>query len=87
MSLRLAVNAKCRSCAYDPRDVGTAAQQIACCVVADCPLHPHRPITTKSIPLELLHSYRLSPVDLDDRARVLVDSTQFSAGDAQNEPL
>ena len=87
MSCRSAINAKCRSCTYDPKDVGTAAQQIACCVVDDCPLHPHRPITTKAIPLELLHSYRLSPDDLDDRARVLVDLTEFFAGDAQNEPL
>ena len=87
MSLRKAVNDYCRSCIYDPGDIGTAAQQIACCTVTDCPLHPFRPITTKAIPLELLHSYRLSPDDLDDRARVLVDSTELSAGDAQNEPL
>ena len=86
MSLRKSVNDYCRSCIYDPRDVGTAAQQIACCIVADCPLHPHRPITTKAIPLELLDSYRLSPNDLDDRARVLIDSNELSAGDAQNEP-
>jgi len=87
MSLRRAINAHCRACIYDPLDYGTCAQQIACCIVANCPLHPHRPITTKAIPLELLHSYRLSPDDLDDRARVLVDSNELSAGDAQNEPL
>ena len=87
MSLRRAVNAYCRSCIYDPGDIGTAAQQIACCIVTECPLYPFRPITTKAIPLELLHAYRLSPDDLDDRARGLVNSTEFSAGDAQNEPL
>ena len=29
MSLRKAINAKCKQCVYDPMDVGTAAQQIA----------------------------------------------------------
>ena len=46
MSLRKAVNAKCRQCTYDPFDAGTAAQQIAVCIDSDCPLHPVRPLTT-----------------------------------------
>ena len=87
MSFRLAVNAKRRSRTNDPRDVATAAQQIVCCVVADCHLHPHRPITTKAIPLELLDSYRPSPEKLDDRARVLVTPKKKFSGESQNEPL
>ena len=29
MSLRKAINAKCKQCVYDPMDVGIAAQKIA----------------------------------------------------------
>jgi len=86
MSLRQAVNAKCRECTYDPLDVGTAAQQIAVCTDSDCPLHPVRPITTKRLPLSLLEAYRVDPLTLDDRARGLVYPTVNCSGDVQNGP-
>ena len=86
MSLRKAVNAKCRECTYDPLDVGTAAQQIAVCTDSDCPLHPVRPITTKRLPISLLEAYRVDPLTLDDRARGLVYPTVNCSGDVQNGP-
>lgn len=72
MSLRQAINAKCRDCIYDPLDTGTAAQQIACCVDSHCPLHSVRPITTKIIPLRLLEAQHVTPAQLDSKARSLV---------------
>ena len=83
MSLRKAVNAKCRECPYDPLDVGTAAQQIAVCTDSDCPLHPVRPITSKSLPVSLLEAYRVDPLILDERARGLVYPPVKSSGEAQ----
>lgn len=88
MSLRKAVNAKCRECTYDPLDVGSSAQQIACCVASQCPLHPVRPVSTRIIPLSLLEAYKVSFEQLDDRARALVDLGGITAGEGQNgQPL
>jgi hypothetical protein len=72
MSLRKAINAKCRDCICDPLDAGTAAQQIACCVDTNCPLHAVRPITATVIPVRLLESYHITTEQLDARARALV---------------
>ena len=87
MSLRKAINAKCRQCTYDPLDVGTAAQQIAACICSECPLHPVSPITTKQLPVSLLEAYRVDPLKLDDRARGLVYPPVKCSGDGQNGPL
>ena len=84
MTLRKAINAKCRQCTYDPSDVGTAAQQIAACTSRDCALHPVRPITTKQLPVSLLEAYRVDPTELDDRARDLVYPPVKCSGDGQN---
>ena len=84
MSLRSAVNAKCRECICDPLDAGSAAQQIACCVSTDCPLHAVRPITATVIPVRLLDCYHVEPPRLDRRARALVRYAGQVAGDGQN---
>lgn len=84
MSLREAINAKCRECTYDPMDAGTAAQQIACCVVAHCPLHPVRPITATVIPAKLLERYHIGAEQLDARARALVRYTAQMSGEGRN---
>lgn len=45
-SLRRAIDAKCKSCIYDPRSGGgTWRQQVAACTSSNCPLHPVRPET------------------------------------------
>jgi len=61
MSLRSAINAYCRDCICDPMDAGLAAQQIACCVSNDCPLHPVRPITATVISRALVRVEALTP--------------------------
>ena len=42
MSLRAAINAKCRDCIYDEGAAGSAAVQIELCACYDCPLWPVR---------------------------------------------
>ena len=44
MSLRAAINAKCRDCIYDPASgLGTWRAQVARCTAVDCPIWPVRP--------------------------------------------
>lgn len=45
VSLRKAINDKCRDCAYDPLDDGTWLKQVEGCLIIDCPLYPARPLT------------------------------------------
>lgn len=48
-SLRDAVDAKCKSCIYDPfGGCGTWREQVQACSSANCPLHPVRPMTVKA---------------------------------------
>ncbi len=84
MSLRKAINAKCRECICDPLDAGTAAQQIACCVASHCPLHPVRPITTTGIPIALLERYHIPLARLDAKARALVREAPQTSDSGQN---
>ncbi len=72
MSLRKAINDKCRECTADPLDAGSPSRQIAVCIDNDCPLHPVRPITCTELPLRLLEGYGVRPEQLDERARALV---------------
>ncbi|MDG2272481.1 MAG: hypothetical protein P8L39_09260 [Halioglobus sp.] len=87
MSLRKAINNKCRQCTHDSLDPGTAAQQIACCVASDCPLHPVRPITTTIIPIRLLEAHRINAEQLCERARELVQLEPIAPDAGQNGPL
>lgn len=44
MSLRKAINDKCKDCIYDPESgMGTWRQQVDACGAVRCPLHPFRP--------------------------------------------
>jgi hypothetical protein len=47
MSLRKAINAKCKECIYDPAPGnGTWRQQVEACTSPKCPLYPIRPTTS-----------------------------------------
>lgn len=49
LSLRDAVNAKCKSCIYDPfGGCGTWREQVQACSSANCPLHSVRPMAVKA---------------------------------------
>ena len=44
VSMRAAINAKCRECIYDPHgSAGTWRQQVEACTSTDCALYPLRP--------------------------------------------
>ena len=43
MSLRNAINQKCKDCIYDPEVEGGWIQQVSQCELSDCPLWEHRP--------------------------------------------
>jgi hypothetical protein len=48
-SLRAAIDAKCKSCIYDPRSGrGAWREQVAGCSSSSCPLHPVRPLPVKA---------------------------------------
>ena len=46
VSLRSAVNAKCKSCIYDPyvKGLGSWREQVANCGGVNCPLYAVRPV-------------------------------------------
>lgn len=44
MSLRNAINAKCRECLYDPAAPGTWREQVAQCSVTRCGIWAARPV-------------------------------------------
>ena len=46
MSMRKAINEKCKDCIYDPESgLGTWRQQISDCTMPDCALYPYRPLS------------------------------------------
>lgn len=49
MSMRKAINDKCKSCIYDSLAGGTWRQQVENCTITGCGLYPYRP---KSSPKE-----------------------------------
>lgn len=68
MSLRKAIDNKCRSCIYDHLAAGTWRQQITLCTVTVCPLWPYRPQTKSTIPDSVLRYYGIDPGDFQHQA-------------------
>ena len=48
MSLRNAINLKCKDCIYDPEVEGGWKQQVSLCDLSDCSLWPYRPMARTS---------------------------------------
>jgi hypothetical protein len=49
MSLRKAINDKCKECLYDQSGGGgNWRQQVTACTSFSCPLYPHRPVSRPS---------------------------------------
>jgi hypothetical protein len=49
MSLRKAINEKCRDCIYDPKSgLGNWRQQVEGCTIQSCSLWPYRPKSSGS---------------------------------------
>ena len=47
MSIRKAINEKCKDCIYDPLAGGTWREQTQACIDTTCALHPYRPLSAK----------------------------------------
>lgn len=45
MSLRAAIDAKCRECIHNPHASGTWREQVTACTSRGCPLYPVRPLS------------------------------------------
>ena len=71
MSLRAAVNAKCRWCIVDELAAGSAAVQVELCASVDCPLWPVRPIRAQRIPysVAVVAEYGMTGSEADARLR------------------
>ena len=71
MSLRAAVNAKCRWCIVDELAAGSAAVQVELCRSAGCPLWPVRPIRKDRIPYSpaVVAEYGMTGREADARLR------------------
>ena len=57
ISLRKAINQKCRSCVYDEANVGSWLVQVTLCSCVDCPLYSARPVTKAPIAEGTLQEY------------------------------
>lgn len=57
MSLRKAIDQKCKGCIYDPYAPGHWKQQVHACDDTTCPLHPVRPRSKKPLTREALEAY------------------------------
>ena len=57
MSLRKAINQKCKDCTYDFASKGTWRQQVTLCSVKSCALYDVRPKPTSPIPESILRWY------------------------------
>jgi hypothetical protein len=52
MSLRKAINEKCKDCIYDPLSgLGNWRQQVTACTIKTCSLWPVRPLTDGRLPI------------------------------------
>lgn len=45
MSIRKAINEKCKDCIYDSLAGGTWREQVGNCLDTTCALHPYRPLS------------------------------------------
>ena len=59
ISLRQAINHKCKECIYDPESPGRWIQQVTVCTCNGCPLYEVRPKSRKPIPEKILSFYGL----------------------------
>jgi len=66
MSLRKAINEKCKDCIYDDLAAGTWLQQVTLCSSEDCPLFAVRPKSKSAIPENVLSYYGIKTGTLKD---------------------
>lgn len=73
MSLRAAINAKCKECIYDPMGGGgNWRQQVEACTSRSCPLFPVRPTSRKTVELAPDEGITVGSEKDADHARELI---------------
>ena len=65
LSLRGAINNKCRSCIFDEANAGSWLVQVTLCSCKDCPLYEVRPVTKSPISEGTLKSYGVVGAEFD----------------------
>ncbi len=75
LSLRKAINDKCKDCIYDPmyKGAGTWKQQIEGCRCKDCPLWQVRPMSASKIDNRVI--YDANTVHLSDKNTLPLSKT------------
>ena len=71
MSLRKAINQKCKDCSYDPTVRGTWRQQVFLCSAKTCPLWDVRAKPTSPIPESTLRWYGVDLAESQALAAVI----------------
>lgn len=66
MSLRRAINEKCKNCTYDDLAPGTWRQQVTICSVFSCPLRNCRPKASSPPPESILLYYGVDLAEFHD---------------------
>lgn len=80
MSLRKAINAKCKSCAYDSCAAGSWRQQTTMCSVTVCPLWPQRPRTAAKIPDSVLRHHGIDPNEFKHDSNSPIQAPLYLSG-------
>jgi hypothetical protein len=65
LSLRSAINKKCRSCVFDKANAGSWLTQVTLCSCKSCPLYEVRPVTKSPISKGTLQAYGVSGVEFE----------------------
>lgn len=98
MSLRRAINAKCRECIVDELASGSAAVQVELCACFTCPLWPVRPVRAVRVPYsapvceeqgigEAMAAFRLAhPYERPPEGLYVANSGSYGAGEGEGEP-
>ena len=83
MSLRKAINGKCKDCIYDDLAMGTCLQQITLCSSDDCPLFDVRPQSKSIIPEKILSYYGIKTGTFQQLSKNSVTGTKNPKCSAQ----
>jgi hypothetical protein len=83
LSLRAAIDAKCKDCIYDPGSGnGGWREQVAGCCSSNCPLHSVRPLPVKATnPAAELRDRAALVIEADGHEQSLIDP-KISRNDA-----
>lgn len=80
LSMRDAINAKCKECIYDPISRGTWREQVSECTSGTCPLFPLRPL-----PIGQSHSNPYHPPETPEGENANAGGPLFDLHGSKND--